>query len=346
VITQFSFTLFNSLDQPLYSQIRCPRVMDTPYDTIAPSGPSKPSSVLIVSTFLPVLSLVAVAFRFNVRRITKAEIQFDDWLMIPAIILVAGMSICGIIGVNKNIWGHLAPAPTGDILNSSATYEGKLLTAFQYIQILALANIKLGALAFYQRIFATPTKSTFKQINVGTIVIVCLFAIGMLFGNTFQCDLHVDALWLTPDDYYQYCHVSSPAFNQVFTIMNSVLDLWILLLPLPKIFAFQTTLGRKFAISGVFLLALVGVAASCTRMAYTIQMFHSQYDPRANYRLQDTVLIFWSNLESTMCLLAVNLPSLWGYKNSVRSSQIFQRLRSFIVNLNAMYDIEGQKGSK
>lgn len=63
-----------------------------------PSGPSAPSSVLAVCTVLPILCIVAVALRFNVRRLQKATCKLDDWIMLPALILVVGMGIRGIIG--------------------------------------------------------------------------------------------------------------------------------------------------------------------------------------------------------------------------------------------------------
>jgi len=70
-----------------------------PYDLVNPSGPTKPSSVMIVSTLLPALAILAVLARFNVRRIQKVAIKLDDWIMIPASLLVIGISICAILGI-------------------------------------------------------------------------------------------------------------------------------------------------------------------------------------------------------------------------------------------------------
>lgn len=72
--------------------------MGTIYDIIEPHGVTKPASVMIVSTFLPILALIAVALRFNVRRIQKTALKSDDWIMISTALLVTGMSICGILG--------------------------------------------------------------------------------------------------------------------------------------------------------------------------------------------------------------------------------------------------------
>jgi len=70
-----------------------------PYDLVNPSGPTKPSSVMIVSTLLPAFAILAVLARFNARRIQKVALKLDDWIMIPASLLVVGISICGILGI-------------------------------------------------------------------------------------------------------------------------------------------------------------------------------------------------------------------------------------------------------
>ncbi|KAF7858523.1 hypothetical protein EAF04_009123 [Stromatinia cepivora] len=181
--------------------------MGAPYDTIQPHGPTKPASVMVVSTFLPILALIAVVLRFNVRRVQRTALRFDDWIMIPAALLVIGMSICGILGVQKKIWGYHSPTDSAAILVDSVTYEGKATVS----------------------------------------------------------DKHI------------------------------------------------------------------GLAASITRAAYIIQMFDTQFDPNADYRLQDTLIIFWSNFEASMCLLAVNLPSLWAYKTSIPPTQFLASVRSFIT---------------
>ncbi|EDN94801.1 predicted protein [Sclerotinia sclerotiorum 1980 UF-70] len=99
-----------------------------------------------------------------------------------------------------------------------------------------------------------------------------------------------------------------------------------------KIFHLKTNTGTKLAVYGVFLLASIGLAASITRAAYIIQMFRvAQLDPDADSRLGDTLIIFWSNLEASVCLLAVNLPSLWAYKTLLPPTQFLASVRSFIA---------------
>ncbi|CAF9914560.1 hypothetical protein IMSHALPRED_001943 [Imshaugia aleurites] len=52
----------------------------------------------------------------------------------------------------------------------------------------------------------------------------------------------------------------------------------------------------------------------------------------ADGHLEDTETVFWSNLECGLCLLAVNLPSLWAIvgKMSTPASQLVASIRSAI----------------
>ena len=45
-----------------------------------------PTSMMVISTLLPALSIVAVATRFYVRRKQAAKLLWDDWLLVPALV--------------------------------------------------------------------------------------------------------------------------------------------------------------------------------------------------------------------------------------------------------------------
>ena len=92
------------------------------------------------------------------------------------------------------------------------------------------------------------------------MIIVALWAVAMILMNSLQCGTHISALWDGTDAFMLYCGRVQP-YEQAFAISNALLDLWVITLPIPKIFSLQTTTARKFAVSGVFLLASVLVVA-------------------------------------------------------------------------------------
>lgn len=110
-----------------------------------------------------------------------------------------------------------------------------------------------------------------------TIIVVILWLLVFQFLTGFQCGTHFSALW---DGYYvQYCTISFP-FLYGLVISDFLLDIWILVLPIPgvrqtsvysltvvwflaadvhiiQILRLHTTLQRKLSIIGIFLLAFV-----------------------------------------------------------------------------------------
>jgi len=54
--------------------------------------------VTVEHVILGVAATIAVALRFNARRITRAALKWDDWLSIAACVLLWGDNFCAILG--------------------------------------------------------------------------------------------------------------------------------------------------------------------------------------------------------------------------------------------------------
>ena len=46
--------------------------------------------------------------------------------------------------------------------------------------------------------------------------------------------------------------------------------------------------------------------------------------------MEDTQQVYWSNLEIGICLLAVNLPSLWAYVTKISPEAVLNSIRSAV----------------
>lgn len=275
-----------------------------------------------MSCILPVLSIAAVGLRFWVRNRQKPELKLDDWLMLPALGFFIGMCICAILDIHKRAWGYpnLDPKNRIEAYNICQIYEGQLLEAFQFIQILALGCIKLGALFFYRRILSTGGGlDTFNTTLYICIAITILWTTAMTVMNAVQCGSHIATLWTSRvEDYLEYCIFVFP-FLVGFAISNFLLDLLILVLPIPKIWSLHAKKARKLGVTGVFGLAAIGLAASAVRMATYIHLTEGGPSATADAHLEDTDTVFWSNLEGGLSLLAVNLLSLWAIIGNMSS---------------------------
>ena len=113
----------------------------------------------------------------------------------------------------------------------------QLLEAFQFIQILTLGCIKLGALFFYRRLFCSNGVGgkIFTPILKLFIAVIILWTIAMTVMNALQCGSHIIYLWAgTVEDYLEYCIYVFP-FELGFAISNFVLDFLILVFPIIKV---------------------------------------------------------------------------------------------------------------
>lgn len=99
------------------------------------------------------------------------------------------------------------------------------------------------------------------------VVVLWLFVFSILAG--LQCGTHFSALW--DGTYTQYCTISFP-FLYGLAVSDFLLDVWILVLPIPRVAQLNASLSKKLAIIGVFLLACVGVGFSIARMATYIDI--------------------------------------------------------------------------
>ena len=67
------------------------------------------------------------------------------------------------------------------------------------------------------------------------MVITVLWMIAMTLMNGLACGSHISALWTPPvQNYLKYCIYAFPSL-QGFAISNFLLDLLILVLPIPKV---------------------------------------------------------------------------------------------------------------
>ncbi|KAI4599347.1 hypothetical protein KJ359_001788 [Pestalotiopsis sp. 9143b] len=175
-----------------------------------------------------------------------------------------------------------------------------------------LACVKLSALLFYRRIFFASRSWSMIKFLAG-----------------FQCGTHFSALW--DGNYTKYCTISFP-FLYGLVISDFLLDIWILAIPIPGILRLQISARRKFSIVAVFLLAFVGLGASIARMVQYVQIEQggTNYLLHTDHERLITASFFYTMMESGICLIAVNLPSLRIISFPSTPGEFIRSMRSLI----------------
>lgn len=293
------------------------------------SSTSAPGLTALSSTLLG-LSTIVVGLRFYARHLQKAPLKIDDWIMIPCLLLFLGTTTCTFIGLHHKVMGYPTPK-NHKVPVATEEMTSKLYVAFDFFSILTLGCTKISALFFLRRIFCVLGHRTlFSALTLWTVAIVVLWVIAFLMLTGLQCGTHFSALWTGKEDYARYCHISFP-YLAGFAISDFLLDLWIICLPIPQIWSINTTLKRRFGVLGVFLLALVGLAACIARLAVIMEIEHGGFKAFTEPRLINTKSIYLSVLEAGLSLIAVNFPSLWWLFSKVTLEKVLHSMRSMIL---------------
>ncbi|KAI9655079.1 MAG: hypothetical protein M1821_005562 [Bathelium mastoideum] len=297
------------------------------------------SGVLGVATAPVTLCIIAVALRFYTRHIQQAGYGIDDWLTLPALVLTIGMSISMIIGVEDHVLGHPTPLPpnpadTLAFTSYNTVITGELQFANILMQFVQIGLVKASVIFFYRRIFCTHKKfTTFSVISYIMLFIVITWSIAFLFASIFQCGLTFDAAWSNGERYARYCPGVEKK-NIAISSSDFAIDVLIISMPIPVIWRLHLDTTRKIAVSGVFLLGLVAVAASLARLITNVQAvasISSSVDPV----LLITSTMYWGLFESGMALFACCLSTLHFLFGRMSANKLMQSIRS-ILSLDSL----------
>ena len=115
----------------------------------------------------------------------------------------------------------------------------------------SISTIEIAMLLFYLRLFGF--HRCFRRILYLTAALVASWFIGKLFVAIFRCS-PVSAAF-DPDPLHQEAHCfHNEAYLIPTALLDVLLDVWILILPLPMVWNLQLSQRQKYCLSGIFLL--------------------------------------------------------------------------------------------
>ena len=224
---------------------------------------------------------------------------------------------------------RVRPIPSFDAPSSRLTSVAPQLQAiFQCLQILSLAFLKASVLLFYRRLFVTSPRSPFAIATAvllgGTVAWgLAFFAAGiascparLVAGSTPA--LSNPAVYLCADSLGSSRGGLGPLAGPfAFIVTDVATDFFVLFLPLPVIWGLQMPPRRKLALSAVFLLGGLACVSSVLRLAafatdIPFGQLGSMSGPMIFGGLSgfNSMMSFWSYLESSLALIAACLPTL------------------------------------
>ncbi|KAF4624982.1 hypothetical protein G7Y89_g13188 [Cudoniella acicularis] len=295
---------------------------------------------LAAAIALPILDVIAVILRIYARKKQNLPLKLDDWLTIPALSK----------GITKHSVGYLTP-PSQHVssrtelttLNPAIVVTSQVEWTMYVICIPALGLIKLSILSFYHRIFCPQKTGIARFIITGMMCIIGLWTLGFWFAHVFICKGYFSAYWGSTDDLKAKC-LNTLLKTYSLSISDFITDVLTLIIPLPLLWKLQLQTSKKIAVTLIFLLGAIAVAASALRLVFVSQAVNEGFNPRDDEDLTITGLLYWLLVEVCLGLLAACLPTIrFLFKglspdsviNSIRSAF---SLHSFRSNRSRLYD--------
>lgn len=264
--------------------------MSTPNGPV-PKGDQTPKLLATIITF-DVLAVIIVLLRFVSRRLAHANLWWDDWFMLPAMVMFIASIVVDAGDIAHGAGKHVKAVGMPKVsIFLKYNYMGEI------VYPLSLSFIKCSILCLYLRIFGI--NSTFRRVTYGLLAMAVVWGISVTLGAIFQCNPIAAAY--NPMITQKKC-INIRDYFVATSILNVLIDVGILALPLPSLWKLQLATHRKLTISAIFLLGIFTSAISITRTVAVYSL--SQADITWDF----VPVMLYSTLEIDTGLICSCLP--------------------------------------
>ncbi|KAA6409428.1 MAG: integral membrane [Lasallia pustulata] len=263
------------------------------------------TGLIIIELVLIVLASLAVVARIWARKIKKSIIHLNDYLCIAALILsaafVTGSLTATFFGGQGQHIQHLT--------SKQVTIVLKCFVGLEIMWSTANTAAKLSILHLYIQIFCN---RTFRHIALGVMALTCCYC-ATVFLETFLVCRPVAYNW-------DKTIVGGKCGNQptiYFSagLMNLLLDIVILVLPMPMLWGLKMPLFKKIALTAVFGMGAGIISITVLRIIYVKNL---NFDDDITYSVALVSLL--SALEPTLGVINACLPVIQPVLHRIYSS--------------------------
>ncbi|KAI1390770.1 uncharacterized protein F4822DRAFT_426615 [Hypoxylon trugodes] len=251
--------------------------------------------LLVVSTVLTCISTIVVTGRSWIRFGMIKKGGWDDYMSIGALICIIGYLACLYLGKTN---GMGSPMSTLSIVEMETLLQ--ITFAIEIVYYSVLTCIKMSIVFMYAR-FAVST--TFKKLCMATntlLVVFFIVCIGVVVGQCRPLEKAWDVTRLVEGS----C-IDTTAFFYFTSIFGILLDVWIIVLPIPTLKHLQISTRSRHVLYGVFGVGALATAFSCARL-YSIHTYTLAADP-----FRDSILVnVWSMVEINVAIWCACAPAL------------------------------------
>ncbi|KAL4948458.1 hypothetical protein BDW69DRAFT_203517 [Aspergillus filifer] len=248
--------------------------------------------VNIVGIIVAVLSVVLRLFN----RVMVGQVGLDDYTIVAALFVAVAISGVGFPlkthGLGKNIW---------TIRFSDIDECMKLFFIEEVLYTVSTALIKVSMLLLYLRLFPNPL----LRIAIFTsLAITTSWAVGSFFAQLFSCS-PISYYWKQWDMEHEGHCISHNDLLLSHSIINIVLDVLVILLPMPVLVKLHMSLEKRIGMCLMFAVGLVVTVISILRLVETVG-FNTTMNPTKDF----VPVGVWSLLEIDIGIMCSCMPGI------------------------------------
>ncbi|KAJ5364838.1 uncharacterized protein N7496_010551 [Penicillium cataractarum] len=273
---------------------------------------------------ISVIAVIAVAIRFIVRLQSQKPRPFlDEWLiaatLVPMLALLAASLAGGHYGMGKHVW----------LVTIGAMVKmKKILFTYLFVYLFELFLIKISILAFYRRIFGRNWS-----------IWICLFlTTGWTVGSMIALLVSSDPVayfWTSTYNskggHYRYNFYNYYIGNAA---ANVVIDVLILLIPVPVVWRLKLRVTQKIMITSVFFMGVFVCIASIVRLHYLTYLKGT-----LDITWVMSNVYVWSTVEPCLGIICACLPALQPLIQSFMKAEHLLYLRKRIRHSKKMSQV-------
>ena len=284
---------------------------------------------------LVAITTIVSGLRLYVRRVQRVKFGIDDWMIIPSYMAFVGMVACALLGVQLRQLGYSQVQVAASQLPFHIV--AFLVVSIDILSAASLGFTRISALLFFCRIFCVSGRMTALRAAIYiSITVISLWTAVFIILAPIRCgpDLRV---WSSSQSVLTaHCSMGNKIVLD-FCICDLLIEIAVIVMPIPSILRLQTSLKRRLALLFVFLTAFVSLGAVIARLVITVK-FHGRLIKDVSKANTETFM--WI-LEAGFALIAVNLPSLSWLRQEIQPQKIIASARS-LISLRLMHSISSK----
>ncbi|MCJ1261267.1 hypothetical protein MMC22_001131 [Lobaria immixta] len=255
-------------------------------------GADRGHAIIRYTTAVAVLATVIVIARLISKRLHKTNWNSSDYTVVLGLAGCWGMTGIVIRSVSYGLGKHVQVVPLENITNIL-----KITFASEVIYSITFPVIKISILLLYRSLF--PGRG-FATITNAIGLMVIAWGVALLLVSIFSCR-PVNGFW---DITIPSVCINTRSFFIGNSVPNICADVFILVLPVRKVWHLKMSLKSKIMVSGLFLLGGFVCVVSGVRLYFLLAL--DQNDISWSYY----GVAVWSVVEVNVAVISACLPTL------------------------------------